>query len=135
MMMGALEGGLTFQKGLGAVHALSHALGGLRQPSLHHGTLNAILLPPVLRFNADHVGDKVARLSDAMGLPESAALAAEIEALNHRLNIPKGLRTLGVPADKLPWVIERALEDHSHVTNPRPVTRDDYARLLAEVMI
>ena len=135
MMMGALEGGLAFQKGLGAVHALSHALGGLRQPSLHHGTLNAILLPPVLRFNADHVGDKVARLSDAMGLPESAALAAEIEALNHRLNIPKGLRTLGVPADKLPWVIERALEDHSHVTNPRPVTRDDYARLLAEVMI
>ena len=52
MMMGALEGGLTFQKGLGAVHALSHALGGLKSPSLHHGTLNAILLPPVLRFNA-----------------------------------------------------------------------------------
>ena len=135
MLMGALEGGLTFQKGLGAVHALSHALGGLREPSLHHGTLNAILLPPVLRFNAGHIGDKVKRLNAAMDLAEGTHLAAEIEALNHRLNIPKGLRTLGVPADKLPWVIERALEDHSHVTNPRPVTRDDYARLLAEVMI
>jgi alcohol dehydrogenase class IV len=135
MMMGALEGGLTFQKGLGAVHALSHALGGLRQPSLHHGTLNAILLPPVLRFNADHVGDKVKRLNAALDLLAGADLAAEIEALNHRLNIPRGLRTLGVPPEKLPWVIERALEDHSHVTNPRPVTREDYARLLAEVMI
>jgi 4-hydroxybutyrate dehydrogenase len=135
MMMGALEGGLTFQKGLGAVHALSHALGGLKQPSLHHGTLNAILLPPVIRFNAGHVGDKLKRLNAALDLPAGADLAAEIEALNHRLNIPKGLRTLGVPADKLPWVIERALEDHSHATNPREATRDDYGRLLAEVMV
>lgn len=135
MMMGALEGGLTFQKGLGAVHALSHALGGLREPSLHHGTLNAILLPPVLRFNAGHAGEKMKRLNAAMDLPSSADLAMEIEALNHRLEIPKGLRTLGVSPDTLPWVIERALEDHSHATNPRPVTREDYARLLAEVMI
>jgi alcohol dehydrogenase class IV len=135
MAMGALEGGLTFQKGLGAVHALSHALGGLREPSLHHGTLNAILLPPVLRFNAGHVGDKMKRLNAAMDLPGDADLAAEIEALNHRLKIPKGLRTLGVPPDKLQWVIERALEDHSHATNPRPATREDYGRLLAEVMI
>jgi alcohol dehydrogenase class IV len=135
MMMGALEGGLTFQKGLGAVHALSHALGGLKEPSLHHGTLNAILLPPVLRFNAGYVGDKIARLNAAMGLPARADLAAEIEALNNRLNIPKGLRTLGVPSDKLPWVIERALADHSHATNPRAAAREDYARLLDEVMI
>jgi alcohol dehydrogenase class IV len=135
MLMGALQGGLTFQKGLGAVHALSHALGGLKQPSLHHGTLNAILLAPVLRFNANHVGDKMARLNAAMGLQAAADLPAEIEALNRRLDIPRGLRTLGVPADKLPWVVERSLEDHSHATNPRPVTQDDYARLLAEVMI
>src|SRR4029078_7397175 len=105
MMMGALEGGLTFQKGLGAVHALSHALGGLRQPSLHHGTLNAILLPPVLRFNAAHVGNKIERLNTALGLPPTADLAGQIEALNVRLNIPKGLRTLGVPPDKLSWVV------------------------------
>jgi 4-hydroxybutyrate dehydrogenase len=135
MLMGALQGGLTFQKGLGAVHALSHALGGLKQPSLHHGTLNAILLPPVLRFNSGHVGDKMERLNAALGLPATGDLPAEIEALNRRLNIPRGLRTLGVPPDKLPWVVERSLEDHSHATNPRPATRDDYGRLLAEVMI
>jgi alcohol dehydrogenase class IV len=135
MLMGALQGGLTFQKGLGAVHALSHALGGLKQPTLHHGTLNAILLPPVLRFNASHVGNKIERLNTALGLPPTADLAGQIEALNVRLNIPKGLRTLGVPPDKLSWVVERSLEDHSHATNPRPATRDDYARLLDEVMI
>ena len=70
-----------------------------------------------------------------ISVPGDRSVAAEIEGLNHRLKIPKGLGTLGVPRDKLPWVIERALEDHSHVTNPRPVTRDDYARLLADVMV
>ncbi len=52
MMMAALEGGLTFQKGLGAVHSLSHAAGALRSPTLHHGMLNGVFLPHVLRFNA-----------------------------------------------------------------------------------
>ena len=59
MMMGALMGGLSFQKGLGAVHSLSHALGGLKDVSLHHGTLNAILMPIVVRFNAPAIGDKL----------------------------------------------------------------------------
>ncbi|MEO8669443.1 MAG: iron-containing alcohol dehydrogenase, partial [Bauldia sp.] len=135
MMMGSLEGGLTFQKGLGAVHSLSHALGGLKSPSLHHGTLNAILLPPVLRANAGHVGDKYARLAKAMGLADGADLAAEVDALNRRVGIPAGLRTLGVSEAQLPWIVERALADHSHPTNPRPLTAEDYATILAAVMI
>ena len=135
LMMGALEGGLTFQKGLGAVHALSHALGGLKAPSLHHGTLNAILLPPVLRFNAGHAGDKYERLKAAVGLSASADLAAEVAALNNRLGLPAGLKTLGVSTDVLPWVVERALADHSHPTNPRPATAEDYRALLDEVMV
>src|SRR5581483_2544223 len=85
MMMGSLEGGLTFQKGLGAVHALSHALGGLKEPSLHHGTLNAILMPPVVRANAGSVGDKLDRLKAAMGIPAAADLADELDALNRRI--------------------------------------------------
>jgi 4-hydroxybutyrate dehydrogenase len=135
MMMGALEGGLTFQKGLGAVHALSHALGGLSAPSLHHGALNAILLPPVLRFNESQVGTKIERLKAAMGLPSSADLADEIHRLNRRVGIPAGLKTLGVPPAKLPWIVERALADHSHATNPRPASGEDYRRLLDEVMV
>ena len=90
-MMGALEGGLSFQKGLGAVHALSHALGGLPDLKLHHGTLNAILMPIVVRFNAGHVGDKLDRLKAAMGLPQSADLADELDRLNRELGIPAGL--------------------------------------------
>ncbi|MGT2437912.1 hypothetical protein ACU4GH_21185 [Bradyrhizobium betae] len=57
MMMAALEGGLTFQKGLGAVHSLSHAAGALRSPTLHHGMLNGVFLPHILRFNAQSVGN------------------------------------------------------------------------------
>ena len=132
LMAGAMEGGMTFQKGLGAVHGLSHALGSLKEPRLHHGTLNAVLLPPVLRFNAGHVGDKYERLAQAMGLAPEADLAAFIEDLNARLGLPRSLAEMGVPESVVPEMAEKAARDHCTPTNPRPVTAQDYERMMRE---
>jgi 4-hydroxybutyrate dehydrogenase len=133
MLMAALEGGLAFQKGLGAVHSLSHALGAISRLKLHHGTLNAILMPTVVRFNAPVVGEKIDRLRGAMGLPANADLADELDGLNRRLGVPPNLGALGVTPELFPHVVEQALLDHSHATNPRPVTAGDYMAILESV--
>ena len=102
MMKAAPEGGLAFRRELGAVHSLSHALGAIRQLKLHHGKLNAILLPNVVRFNAPAVGDKIERLLSAMGLPAKSDLADELDGLNRRLGVPPSLGALGMTAEMFP---------------------------------
>ncbi|MBP2230423.1 alcohol dehydrogenase class IV [Azospirillum agricola] len=129
MMMAAMEGAMAFQKGLGAVHALSHPLGAVPL-RLHHGTLNAILLPAVLRFNKPAVAAKWATLCEAMGLPQDGDPAAFIADLNRRLGLPAGLEALGLERAQLPEIAEKALKDHCHATNPRTATADDYLGML-----
>jgi hypothetical protein len=131
MMMAALEGGLTFQKGLGAVHSLSHALGGYKDLKLHHGTLNAVLLPAVLRFNEPSAEAKFRGLRSAMGLADGQDLAVFIEDLNARLGLPKSLSDMGVPGEILGAVAAAAVVDHSTATNPRPVSEHDFAQILS----
>ena len=133
MMMAAMEGAMAFQKGLGAVHALSHPLGALKSPSLHHGTLNAIFLPPVIRFNAPAVGDKINRLARIMGCREHAdAVADAVAQLNARIGLPACLSAMGVTENLLDPIADQAPRDHCHLTNPRKPTREDYRALLQQ---
>jgi len=89
MMAAVTEGAMAFQKGLGGVHAMSHALGGLDGYRLHHGTLNAVLLPHVLEFNRPAVGHRYADLKAAMNLTNGADLGEHILRLNERLGLPR----------------------------------------------
>ena len=141
MMSASMQGAMAFQKGLGCVHSLSHPLGGVKvngKTGLHHGTLNAVVLPAVLRFNetAESVvrDNRYARMRRVMNLPAGADLAQAVHDLTARLGLPTGLRQMGVPEDALEHVVEGALLDHCHKTNPRIATADDYRRMLAESM-
>jgi 4-hydroxybutyrate dehydrogenase len=134
MMVAGLHGGLAFQKGLGAVHALAHPLGALTEPLLHHGTVNAVLLPAVLRFNAAHVGDKYGRLRSAFGLPPGADLAESVRSLSARIGMPPSLNAMGVPAAARDAVVAGALADHALPTNPRPLDRAALESLFDEAM-
>ncbi|WEJ34125.1 iron-containing alcohol dehydrogenase [Devosia sp. SD17-2] len=134
LMMGALEGGMTFQKGLGAVHSLSHALGGLKDLKLHHGLLNAILMPEVIRWNREvpEAAEKLNTLERLAGITEGT-LAEELERLNQSLGTSARLSELGVSREIIGWICERALADHSHATNPRPLSATDYAQIIEAV--
>ncbi len=128
MMMSAMEGAMAFQKGLGAVHALSHPLGALPGAPLHHGTLNAVLLPAVLRFNRPAIGAKWERLAELLdGAPDQ-----RIAGLNADLGLPAGLEAMGVGAAALPAIAAAAMKDHCHATNPRRASEADYLALLRE---
>lgn len=126
MMVCALEGALAFQKGLGAVHALTHPLGAIRELNLHHGTLNAVLMPAVLRFNREVIGAKWDVLARRMGGEPDAVIAA----LNARLGMPSGLKEMGVTEAMMEAVSQGALKDHCHATNPRLASQQDYLAIL-----
>ena len=96
MMMASTEGAMAFSKGLGAVHSMSHAIGADQELRLHHGTLNGVILPTILRFNRDHVGNKYSKILRAMGKDKSNDLAEEIEILNKAIGLPSGLKEMRV---------------------------------------
>ena len=141
MMSASMQGALAFQKGLGCVHSLSHSLGGIN-PRLHHGTLNAVFLPAVIAFNADvpalKAAQRLERMSHAMGLPVSSnpakALGDAIRAMNQRLGLPSGLAAMGVVEAQFDEIIKGALADHSHKTNPREASVQDYRDMLTASM-
>jgi alcohol dehydrogenase class IV len=133
MMTGALLGGVSFHKGLGVIHSLSHALGS--EGRVHHGTLNAILLPHSLRFNRAVASPRIAELARRMGLGRSGDAEGHLitltELLLARLPLPRRLGDVAaLSRDQIPNYARLAMQDHCHRTNPRPCTLDDFEDLL-----
>jgi len=134
MMMAATEGAMAFSKGLGSVHSMSHACGADQSLRLHHGTLNAVILPTILDFNRDHVGDKYARLNTAMGISADSDPADFIRNLNAELGLPANLSEMGVQADAVPALAAHAAKDVCTFTNPRPCSAAEYEELFEKAL-
>ncbi|MDP2450512.1 MAG: iron-containing alcohol dehydrogenase [Polaromonas sp.] len=135
MMSASMQGAMAFQKGLGCVHSLSHSLGGV-DPRLHHGTLNAMFLPAVVRFNASAESiqkeNRLNRMAQAMGLASGGDIPEAIKDMNARLGLPKGLAEMGVQREQFDQIIVGAMADHCHKTNPRIATAQEYAEMLGD---
>lgn len=134
MMMAATEGAIAFVKGLGAVHSMSHAAGRIHALRLHHGTLNAVILPTVLRFNESVCAEPYARIRQAMGLAESADLAREVERMNAAVGLPAGLGAMGLTPGLIDDMVPHAVADLCTRTNPRDLTAADFAGLFRQAM-
>lgn len=137
MMSASMQGAMAFQKGLGCVHSLSHSLGGVN-PKLHHGTLNAMFLPAVVAFNSSvesvQKEKRLERMAYAMGLASANDIGAAIREMNAKLGLPSGLGAMKVERDWYAKIIEGALADHCHKTNPRVASVEDYRGMLEASM-
>ena len=130
LLAAALDGALAAQKGLGAVHAMSHALGSVAGGTLDHGAVNAILLPHVLAYNAPAISDRIAEMRRDAGLRPGADLARAMARLRARIGLPSSLRTLGLDVADLDRAAAAASSDYFNRTNPRLADTDDYRAML-----
>ncbi|GGF34133.1 alcohol dehydrogenase [Youhaiella tibetensis] len=123
MMSAAAMGAAAFQKGLGAIHALSHPVGALFDT--HHGMTNAVFMPYVLIANREAIEAKVARLAAYCGLPPSfEAFLNAVLALRQKLGVPHALKDFGVTSDKRDVIGDMAIVDPTAGGNPVTLTRE-----------
>ena len=134
MMMGSFEGALAFAKGLGAVHGLSHALGRIEALKLHHGTLNAVILPHSLAMIGNQAEAKFARLRRALGLGPNGDLPQYIADLNARIGLPASLRAMGVNEEHGEGAIDYAVTDLSTMSNAIPFEGEQYRELFKRAL-
>lgn len=133
MMSAAAMGATAFQRGLGAIHSLAHAIGALH--NTHHGTTNAVLTPAVLRFNRPAVETQIDRLAAYLGIPDGFdGFHAFVVELNRELRIPENLRALGADPSRIEEYAKLAIVDPTAPGNPVPLTLEA-ARALYEKAI
>ncbi len=133
MMSAAAMGAVAFQKGLGAIHALSHPIGALY--NTHHGTTNAVVMPMVLEFNRPAIEDRMVRAAAYLGIAGGFdGFYAQVMALRARFAIPVNLTALGVESGQLDSLTEMALLDPSCGGNPVELTRENTRALFEACM-
>lgn len=130
MMAAAAMGAVAFQKGLGAIHALSHPLGAVY--NTHHGTTNAVVMPPVLAFNRPAIEARIERAAAYLGINGGFdGFCDDVLRLRRELGIPENLTAMGLPADRLDELTEMALQDPSVGGNPVAMTPENTRALFA----
>ncbi len=132
MMMASMMGAIAFQKDLGAVHSCAHALGAVCD--LHHGLANALMIEPVMRFNLEAAPARFAELARVTGAGSAEAFVPWLAKLKAEIGIDGGLAVHGVTRAAIPRLVDLALRDTCHLTNPRPCARADFERFFEQAM-
>ncbi|UUV05239.1 iron-containing alcohol dehydrogenase [Ruegeria sp. YS9] len=128
MMSAAAMGATAFQKGLGAIHALSHPIGAVF--NTHHGTTNAVCMPAVLDFNAPAIADRFQQAAAYLGIDGGFdGFRAFVQDFNDSLGIPRTLSDLGVTEASIPELVDGAIIDPSCGGNPIELTKDNLTQL------
>ena len=129
MMSAAAMGATAFQKGLGAIHALSHPIGAMYHT--HHGTTNAVCMPAVLQFNKTAIEEKLSAAANYLNIQGGFdGFCAFVDDLNASLQIPKSLTALGIADIDIDRVVAGALSDPSTGGNPVEMTPENTRKLL-----
>lgn len=133
MMSSAIMGATAFQKGLGAIHALSHPIGAIYHT--HHGTTNAVCMPAVLQFNKSAIKDLIEDASNYLSIKGGFdGFCSFVDDLNQSLNIPKKLSGLGVDNPDIERIVSGALKDPSTGGNPIKMTHENTTKLLFDII-
>jgi alcohol dehydrogenase len=123
MMAAAAMGATAFQKGLGAIHSLSHPVGALY--GTHHGMTNAVFMPYVLAFNRPAIEPRIARLAAYLGLaPSFDAFMAWVMDMRASIGVPHTIAALGVDGSKADLIADMAIHDPTAGSNPVPLTKE-----------
>ncbi len=125
MLAASLMGATSFQKGLGAMHAMSHPLGA--HLHIHHGLANAIVMPYVLKFNEDAIVERMNALARYLGLEES--VLEWVLKLREELNIPNTLAEVGFKEEHILLLASDSIHDPTAGTNPTILTKEEYQEL------
>ncbi len=134
MLAASLMGATSFQKGLGATHALAHPLGALYDT--HHGLLNAVLMPYVIAHNRQALEPKMQRLANILELETRSCdgILNWIIELRKKIQIPHSLSEIGIDNKQIEMIASRAVNDPASASNPIKMHKADYISILSKAL-